>query len=458
MSQVLKLALPLAGSRLLSMLMGFVGVIILSRYNATSLAASALISSVQVIVISAGMAVIFSTNILVGQYYGSKQYDKINIVLQQSIILALLLSLLLMIIFWSTGPILSFFLQPKNIVVIVEQYFYIFSFGVPAIFVITAIQQTLFAMQKQFIALIVDLASLTLTTVLGVSLTYGKLRCPELGVSGLAYAIVIQAWLLVFCLLYYLKSSLIFKNITNVIDKQILFKLFHIGWPISISITGEILSLFALTIMAGWLGLDALKAIQVTSQYLLLLIIPIFGISQAISILSSHLLGANQGRLLKKYGESAIKLASLLISIALIVAILFPRALIEIFINTHDITNQSTIDLISILLVVIVIGQLFDLLRNICSAALRSMNFTMQPMLISMTCLWFLSLPLAYIFGFMCHFGLTGMLIAYNIGMTFAGVTLYHVWLKKVSGYEIQVTVDIHSQHPEEVLPIHPHS
>lgn len=450
MSQVLKLALPLAGSRLLSMLMGFVGVILLSRYNSVSLAASALISSVQVIIISAGMAVIFSTSILVGQYYGSKQYDKINNILQQAVILALFLSLLLMIIFWSIGPILRFLQQPENIVVIVEQYFHVFSFGVPAIFVITAIQQTLFATQKQFIALIVDLASLTLTTILGFSLIYGKLGCPELGVSGLAYAIVIQAWFLTFCLLYYLNSCSLFSNTTYSIDKKTLLRLFHIGWPISISITGEILSLFALTIMAGWLGLTALKAIQITSQYLLLLVIPIFGISQAISILSSHLVGANEGGLLKQFGWSAMKLAYLLIGIALIIVVLFPRALIGVFMNTHDITNQSTMDLSSILLVVIVLGQFFDLLRNICSAALRSMNVTIQPMLISMTYIWLLSLPLAYTLGFIYHFGLTGALIAYDIGMALAGVTLYQVWLKKVASTEEsnQLTVATPSQRP----------
>lgn len=437
MSQVLKLALPLAGSRLLSMLMGFVGVILMSRYNSVSLAASALISSVQVIIISAGMAVIFSTSILVGQYYGKKQYDRINHVLQQAVILALLLSLLLVTIFWSIGPILRFLQQPENMILIVEKYFHIFSFGVPAILMITTIQQTLFATQKQRVALIVDVASLILTTILGIILIYGKLRCPELGVSGLAYAIVIQAWFLIFCLLCYLNTNSLLRSTTYSFDKQILLKLFHIGWPISISITGEILSLFTLTIMAGWLGLNALKAIQITSQYFLLLVIPIFGISQAISILSSHLLGANQGNLLKKFGWSAMKLAYLLIGVALIIVIIFPRTLIAAFMNTHDATNQGTIDLISILLIVIVLGQFFDLLRNICSAALRAMNVTIKPMLISMTYIWLLSLPLAYILGFTCHFGLTGTLIAYDIGMALAGITLYQIWLTKVTGYEV---------------------
>lgn len=437
MSRVLRLALPVAGSRLLSTLMGFVGVILLSRYNTISLAASALISTTQVILISAGMATIFSTSILVGQYFGRQQFDKIEKTLQQAMLLSVLISLLLIAIFWFIAPLLRALRQPEDIITVVEQYFQVFCFGVPAILILTAIQQTLFAIQKQFVALMTDLLSLVLTTVLSICLIYGKLGCPELGVSGLAAAIVIQAWLLTLGLFAYLKMcSPLFKT-TFKIDKQLLLKLLHLGWPISVCITGEILSLFAIAIMAGWLGFNALKAIQVTSQYLLLLVIPIFGISQAISILTSHLLGANQGHLLKPFGNSALKLGYALISFAFIIVTLFPKTLIAVFIDINNTANQNTIHQISILLVVIVLGQVFDLLRNICAGALRAMNFTLQPMIISILYLWLFSLPLAYILGFKSHFGLIGILSAYDLGMLLAGITLYQFWLKKSAIYTI---------------------
>jgi len=436
MIQILKLGLPLAGSRFLSTFMGFVGAILLSRYNAVSLAASALISATQVVLISAGMSIIFSTSIVVGKLFGGKQYNKINNVFQQAIILALLVSLLLMMIFWSIGPILRFLKQPQPIIIVVEQYFQIFSFGVPAILMITATQQALFAIQKQFLALSVDFFSLVLTTLLGMGLIYGKFGCPELGVSGLAYAIVIQAWILAFGLLYRVRMNSFLGGLTLKINKPILLKLFNIGWPISISITGEILSLFVLTIMAGWLGINALNAIQITSQYLLLLVIPVFGISQAIAILTSHLLGAHQENLLKIFGWSAIKLAYVPIAIASIIVILFPKSLVAVFINTTDITHKISVHLASISLTAIVFGQYFDVMRNICSGTLRAMNFTLQPMLVSMVCLWLFSLPLAYLLGFTYHFGLTGMLIAYDVGMILAGITLYKFWLKKATLYD----------------------
>ena len=186
--------------------------------------------------------------------------------------------------------------------------------------------------------------------------------------------------------------------------------------------------------MAGWLGITALNALQIASQYLLLLVIPIFGISQAISILSSHLIGANQSNLLGTFGASALRLGYLFSCIALGIFILFPTSLISVFINIKDIHNSADlIQLISELLIIVVVGQFFDLLRNICSGSLRSMNITVQPMVISMAYIWLLSIPLAYILGFNFKFGLIGIFIAYDIGMMFAGISLYILWLKKVS-------------------------
>ena len=436
--QVLRLTLPLAGSRLLSTITGFLGVALLSGYNTVSLAASALISATQLLLLSAGLSILFSTSISVGHCVGSKQFFKISNILHQAILLSLLISFVLGMAFWFVGPILCFLHQPDYLIIVISQYFKAFAFGVPAILILTAIQQTLFAIQKQMIAFSIELFSLMLTVLLGLCFIYGKFGFPELGITGLAYAIDIQAWLLTFCSLGYLAFSSACKHfkffkVLN-IDKMVLSMLFRIGWPISIIITGEILSLFAITIMAGWLGITALNALQIASQYLLLLVIPIFGISQATSILSSHLIGANQSNLLGTFGASALRLGYLFSCIALGIFILFPTSLISVFINIKDIHNSADlIQLISELLIIVVVGQFFDLLRNICSGSLRSMNITVQPMVISMAYIWLLSIPLAYILGFNFKFGLIGIFIAYDIGMMFAGISLYMLWLKKVS-------------------------
>lgn len=433
--KVLKLSLPLAGSRLLSTVTGFLGMVLLSRYDVESLAASALISSTQLLLLSAGMAVLFSTSILVGHCIGSRQFFKISCILHQAIVLSLLISILLIIAFWFVGPILLLLHQPEYLVRVVSKYFRVFSFGVPAILILAVIQQSLFAMQKQMIAFSIELFSLILTVLLGTGFIYGQFGLPEFGIVGLAYAIVIQAWFLALSFMGYLAFSStcehfkFFKVFS--IDKSTILSLFYIGWPISVNITGEILSLFVITIMAGWIGITTLNALQIVLQYLLLLVIPIFGISQAIAILSSHLIGANQSNLITRFGNSAIKLGCLFTFIALVTFILFPAQLASVFLNDSNIPNIAFTELIFLLLLIVTIGQFFDLLRNICSGSLRSMNINIQPMLIGMIYIWLFSIPLAYILGFNCKFGLLGIMTAYNIGTIFAGINLYILWRRR---------------------------
>lgn len=433
--QVLYLALPLTGSRLLSTITGFLCFALLSRYNNNALAASALISSTQLVVLIAGMAILLSTNILVGYSFGKKQFDKIANITHQSIILALCISITLVLVFRCVKPILLYFHQPEHIVLITSTYFDAFSCGVPAILVFTAIQQTLFSIKKQNIAVICDIFSLVLTLFLAIGFIYGRFGFSESGIVGLAYALTAQAWIITLLLLAYLafhptcKKYNFFKEIK--FGPACFFQLFNIGWPISLCITGEISSLFAITVMAGWLGVEALNIQHIATQYLLLLVVPIFGISQAISVLSSHLIGARQSEMLSPFGYSAIKLGFIFASVALVVFTLFPETLISVFVNTQDTGNYELIKTTTSLLFIVCTGQFFDALRNICSGSLRSMGITIQPMLITITYIWVFSIPLAYYLGFKLKFGLIGVNIAYNIGMMLAGINLFYLWSQK---------------------------
>ena len=116
--------------------------------------------------------------------------------------------------------------------------------------------------------------------------------------------------------------------------------------------------------MAGWLGVESLNIQHIATQYLLLLVVPIFGISQAISVLSSHLIGAKQSEMLSSFGYSAIKLGFIFTSIALVVFTLFPKALISIFVNTQDTSNYELIKTTTSLLLLVCTGQFFDALRK----------------------------------------------------------------------------------------------
>ncbi len=70
---VVNLALPMAGSRLIQMLSGFIGMLMLARLGHSILAASMLMTSTQVTIIVIFISLLFSMSVVVGQAYGAKK-------------------------------------------------------------------------------------------------------------------------------------------------------------------------------------------------------------------------------------------------------------------------------------------------------------------------------------------------------------------------------------------------
>lgn len=62
----------------------------------------------------------------------------------------------------------------------------------------------------------------------------------------------------------------------------------------SVQFGGELSAFFVVTMMIGWLGTDALAAVQVTQQWMFLIVVPIFAMSEAAGILVSQAVGAKE--------------------------------------------------------------------------------------------------------------------------------------------------------------------
>ncbi len=143
---VVNLALPMAGSRLIQMLSGFIGMLMLARLGHSILAASMLMTSTQVTIIVIFISLLFSMSVVVGQVYGAKKYDEVGAILQQGCILALILSIPLIILFLVADRILLALGQLPELVIYVKHYFRALIWGTPGFVLLAALQQALYGM------------------------------------------------------------------------------------------------------------------------------------------------------------------------------------------------------------------------------------------------------------------------------------------------------------------------
>lgn len=435
--KVLNTTLPLTASRLLNVLMSFLGIVFVANLGPTALASSALITATQIPLFLIASSPLFGMGVVIGHAYGAKRHEDVGEILQQGWLLALMISMLVLIIPLSMKHILLALGQNPALAEIVQQFFSIYAFALPGILGLMATQQFLIAVGKQRLVLWLSVFAFCCFIILAPLFIYGFGFIPKFGVPGLALASTVQIWLnftayLIICITT--PEFAVYKIFKQRAKFSITYlkQLLKIGWPISLQTAGDLLSFFALTIIVGWLGENALAANQIVTQYYILLVVPILTMSQASSILISQARGAKDFYLIQRYGNTAIALGASFAALIALIFILFPHEIVKLYLHSHA-EKQQLIHLASILLVLTGLRMVFDTILEIKIGNLRGLLDTRGPMLIMLFYSWICFIPLAYLIGIVFHYGLIGISIM-NIVVTLLGaITLWLRWKKRMN-------------------------
>lgn len=431
--EALKISLPIMISQFVVMISGFVSNLLLSRVDATTFAAGLVINSIQMLLMTVVFGMLFALSPLVGHVKGEgKEPERIGHLFIGALVVALLLCVPTIVVLVFIGPILRALHQPPELVSACAGFFRIYVYSLPAVGIISVCIQLLLGILKQALVLLYSLCSLLLTTLIGCVLIFGKLGFPALGLDGLAWAQSITAWTAALVLGGFLVShrshrpyGLLAMRREPV--RQGMSRIVKVGLPISVQMGNEILSFFVTTIMVGWLGIAALNVQQVATRYLLLLVIPIIGLSQAATVVSSRHFGAGRLGAVKQVGDAYLKMGVAYSLIVLAAFALIPSLFVRVFVEDTP-ENAPLYHTLSIILVLIAIGQIFDAIRNTLTGSLRGLQDTGFPMKVSVILIWPVGVPLAYVMGFTLGWGLVGITVAHDIVMVIGAAILWLRW------------------------------
>ena len=429
-----QIAFPLMGSRLLFTLNTFIGVLMLASLGTKMLAATSLITTAMLVITVVSMSLMFSVTPIASRMYGGKKYEKIGQLVQQALIISIFISIIAMILMFSMDKIFLFLNQSPVLCGYVREYFYAAMWGMPAMLLSNALSQFYSAVLKQKFVFWFSFVGLILLIIFSYLLIFGAFGFPKLGVAGFGWAFTIKSWLTLFISIGYLCFNSDFKKYCILkfsVQKDLLLLLIRIGWPIAMQMAVELFSLIILAVFIGWLGSAKLAAYQISSQYLYLLIIPIFSISQSTGIMTGHIIGEKKYNELNRCVMTNFGLALFVIGLVFLIFISFSHFLILLFVNGSNLSSNAIFfKLVFWIIILMIMGQIFDAFRNIMTGALRSLYDTKVPMLISVFCIWGIAIPGAYIASQILHWGIIGIISLDDVSLIITSIFIFKRWQK----------------------------
>jgi MATE family multidrug resistance protein len=431
---VAAVATPVVLSQVLQTLGGFINALILARVSDQAFAAGMLITSFEMTVITVSFAVVYALSAMFSRVIGEgRNPERIGLLFSAGTVLALVIAAVNMVVLWNVGPILHALKQPEALTGLCERYFRVFVWSLPIMALRSVFSQFVIGIFKQAVVFYWSGVSLLLGAACSFVLTFGKFGLPALGIEGVAWGSMTASMVGFVVLAAYIFAwpehrvyRLLQFDLTKL--RRPMVRILGVGVPICIQMGNELMAFFVTTMMVGRLGVEALAAKQVMTRYLMLLVIPIFGISQASAVLVGREFGAKNFYRAKAYANTCIAVGFVYSFAVLFVFAFAPGPFIRLFLTSS--ARDELMSVIAKLLVIMAIGQVFDSARNIATGALRGLQSTKIPMLVGIVTMWLLAIPLSYVMGFPLKMGLIGMAAAHSAVMAVSATILVLQWNK----------------------------
>jgi MATE family multidrug resistance protein len=421
-----RLAAPIALAQIAQIGMGITDTVLLGGLGRDALAAGALGAMVFFILTTILQGILSAVAIVIAHARGSGDESRIAPALRTGYVVATAMALPLMLVMAYADPILRALQEPAGLAGMVGPYDRILLWAtLPAMWL--AVQRAyLTAMGRPQLILAVALAALVMNGFLNYGLIHGAFGLPRLGYLGSAFATAITIWvqMLATSLGIAAMSGLKRFHAWGAVSRRDAREIFHLGWPISVTIGVEILLFASGGLLAGILGTTALAAHQIAlSVGSLTFMIP-HALNQAANVRVGYHSGANAFRAARRAGfvAMAIGIGMSLISAAVMIA--WPREIALLFLKVSTEGDSQVVELAARLLGFCAAFQVVDGLQAIAAGSLRGLKDTRIPMMLAAFSYWVVGFPTAWGLGLHYGHGAPGIWVGLALSLAVAAVLL----------------------------------
>ncbi len=429
-SENLRISLPIILSFAGQSLVQVADSIMVGQTGTTPLAAASLAGTIVMNILVFGIGLSVGLTPFIGKAWANGEYRVASRYFLNSLALNTISGIILTVALLSLAPFLDSFGQPSEVVAIAGPYYSLISLSVIPFMLFLTFKQFMEGTGNTKVAMYITIISNLINIFLNYILIFGNFGAPRLGITGAGVATLIAriaAPLLFYIWLRkdhsYRRFIKLFSGLKVSLKTQI--ELLKIGLPISGQMVVEFLSLSIITIMMGWIGTEALAANQIAQTMISLTYMVSNGIAAASTVTVSHSFGLGNIGLARKKGFAGMHLSLLFMSFAALTFLLWGEEIASLFTQ-----SERVIAICRDLFIVVAFFEIFDGLQVSALGALRGIMDVNRAMLYAILSYAFVSLPVAYIMGFLLGFGESGLMLGFAFGL-FTASTLFILRFRK---------------------------
>ncbi|MEM6940496.1 MAG: MATE family efflux transporter [Pseudomonadota bacterium] len=439
---ILTLGLPLIGGHLGQVAIGVTDTVMLGWYSVEALAAVTLGSTYFFVLMIFGSGYAWAVMPMVATFAAEEDDTSIRRATRMGIWLSLGFACCALPVMLLAGPLLRMLGQGEALAADAGAYLAVAGWGIFPALLVMVLKSYLAALERTQIVLWITLLAALANGLANYAFIFGNWGAPELGLVGAAIAsLLTQVVALIGVVAYILivvPQHKLFVRFWR-LDRQMLKRVFTLGWPISLTSLSEVGLFAASAMMMGWLGTIPLAAHGIVMQLTSLTFMVHLGLSNVATIRVGNAHGRrDQPHMVR--GALMVTMMSVLfafITIGLFVG--WPEPLIALFMRADEPARVEILTIGVVLLAMAALFQLVDGAQAVALGLLRGAHDTAVPMWMAAFSYWGIGVPTSYILGFVFGFEGVGVWSGLVIGLLFASVLLntrfWRVVLPRVGAY-----------------------
>jgi len=369
---------------------------------------------IQFLLIALSNGATLATTILVSQYYGAGDHEKVKKTINNSFSVALIFGAILTVAgLLLCDPILGWMNTPPEIFAMASSYLKIIISGFIITFLVNLITSILRGIGDSVTPLIFMAIAMVINIGLDPILIIGVGPFPKMGFNGSAVATVTSQVIgLVIALIYLNRKkhfvSIDFRHLR--LEGSHVVKLFRIGFPSMLQQSLISVSSVFITGMVNRFGADATTAFGASGRIESIVFMPAMSIGLAASALTGQNLGAgNVKRVREVFRWGVIMTAGITLSLSAVI-LLFPKPLLTLFVHDPEILEIGAGYLGTLGYAYILFAVMF-----VSNGVINGSGRTLVTMCITVLSVWLVRIPLAAVLS-STGLGIRGIWLAVVIG------------------------------------------